>query len=61
MAVQAQLGSMVRPEPFRTVSFVIDVSFAEDRIRPRHSTLIALALGALHFVKLTRRLFSVGG
>jgi hypothetical protein len=42
MAARAQLGSMLRPELFRTVSLVIDVSF---RGRPHSVRDILYSLG----------------
>jgi len=59
MAAQAQLGSMVRPDPFRTVSLIIDISFAEARIHRDILYSFALPLGPLHSVELFEQRLSL--
>ena len=53
MAARVQLGSMVRPELFRTVSLVIDVSF---RRRPHSVRDILYSLGFPGCIALCRAL-----
>jgi hypothetical protein len=56
MAARAQLGSMFKPELFRTISLVIDVSF-RGRTHSVRDILILIGLlpDALHFVDLSGR------